>query len=134
MFVVALGNILATTIVSPDTAFATGVLAFGILIALQFIASLATSRSHTLERIINGRPSLLLLNGEFCHEAMRKHRMTDEEVRAAIRTHGLARLRDVKAVALETDGTLSVVEAGPEDEECSSLSDVPEFPKRQGRP
>jgi uncharacterized membrane protein YcaP (DUF421 family) len=60
--------------------------------------------------------------------------MTDEEVRAAIRAHGLARLRDVKAVVLETDGTLSVVKAGHDDEEFSSLSDVPEFPKREQRP
>ncbi len=75
-----------------------GIVTFDVPIGLQCIVSLATSHSHRWEQIINGRPTLRLLNGEFCHDMIRKHRMTDEEVRAAIRTRGLARFEETNAV------------------------------------
>jgi uncharacterized membrane protein YcaP (DUF421 family) len=83
-----------------------GIAALVVPIGLQCIVSLATSRSHRWEQIINGRPTLRLLNGGLCHEMMRKYRLTDEEVRAAIRKHGLAPTEDANAVVLGTNGDL----------------------------
>jgi len=51
---------------------------------------------------------LLLSKGQFIPRALRHERVTEEEVRAAIRTKGVKRVEDVDAVILENDGTLSV--------------------------
>jgi uncharacterized membrane protein YcaP (DUF421 family) len=59
-------------------------------------------------RVINGEPTLLLSHGKFIDRALKKQRVTEEEIRAAIRAKGVNRVEDVDAVVLENDGTLSV--------------------------
>ena len=62
---------------------------------------------------------MLLYRGEFLSESLRKARVTEAEVRAAIRSAGLASLRGVEAVVLETDGSFSVVHQGTENDRHS---------------
>jgi uncharacterized membrane protein YcaP (DUF421 family) len=51
----------------------------------------------------------LLHNGRLLQQALRRERVTEAEVRAAVRSAGYARLDDLVAVVLETDGSLSAV-------------------------
>lgn len=106
---VALGSTLATMLLSRDTALAQGVLAFALLAALQFGIAWTTLRAPSLGRLVKAEPRLLLRRGAFLRAAMRAERVTEDEVRAAIRAAGIARLDGVEAVILETDGSLSVV-------------------------
>jgi len=55
--------------------------------------------------------------------AMRAARVTEDEVRSAIRSSGLSAMDEVDAVILETDGSFSVVKRGAGDSR-SSLSGV----------
>ena len=108
VFVVAVGSVFASTIISKDVTLVEGIAALATLIGIQiFLAELA-ARSSIAERIINGEPALLLSRGKFIQRALKKERVTEEEVRAAIRTKGVSRVEDVDAVILENDGTLSV--------------------------
>ena len=66
------------------------------------------ARSERFDRIINGHPTLLFSHGKFIPRALRKERVTEGEVRAAIREMGVTRVEDVDAVVLENDGSLSV--------------------------
>jgi uncharacterized membrane protein YcaP (DUF421 family) len=127
VFVVALGSTLAATILSPGVTLADGVLALSALIGLQILLSWLCTRSHLLDRLINGEPALLLHRGRFLREAMGRERVTEEEMRAAVRNRGLASFDDVESIVLETDGTFSVVWQKT-DGESSSLSDVPGHP------
>ncbi len=52
---------------------------------------------------------MLLYCGEFLPAALRQVRVTEDEVRAAIRSAGVNSLDNVHAVVLETDGSFSVV-------------------------
>src|SRR5207237_896288 len=109
VFVVALGSTLATTILSEDVTLASGMMACFTLLALQYLISWTTNRSRRVENFINGQPSLLFQEGKFLKPAMRRHRITESEIMAAIRGRGLSELEEVHAVVLETDGTLSVL-------------------------
>ena len=62
-----------------------------------------------MERWIKAEPTLLLLRGELRHDAMRRARVTEGEIRAAVRAKGITALEDVEAVVLETDGSVSVL-------------------------
>lgn len=42
------------------------------------------------------------------HWSLKRDRVTEEEVRAAIRGKGITRVKDVEAVILENDGTLTM--------------------------
>lgn len=127
VFVVALGSTLATTILSSDTTLADGITAFIVLMGLQITLSLLCVYSHRVDSIVNGEPTLLMHKGNFLDRAMKRERVTKEEVLAAIRNNGIRMYNEVDSVVLETDGTFSVVsrEVG---ERCSSLSDVADHP------
>jgi uncharacterized membrane protein YcaP (DUF421 family) len=105
---VALGSTLASVITSQDIALAQGVLAFAMLILLQFAIAKAALRWQKVERLINGEPKLLLHEGKLLHGAMRQARVTEEEVRSAVRLQGHVGFSRVRAVVLETNGVLSV--------------------------
>jgi uncharacterized membrane protein YcaP (DUF421 family) len=127
VFVVALGSSLATTILSPDTTLAEGIVAILVLVALQVLLSWLCVRSHMLNKIINGEPVLLMHRGNFLNEVMQRERVTAEEIRAAVRNKGLGELQAINSVVLETDGTFSIVSEHVS-EGASALCDIKGHP------
>jgi len=106
--VVAVGSVYANTIISKDITLLEGIAAMGTLVVIQVVLAELAARYPAAERIINGEPTLLLSRGKFIPRALKKERITEEEVRSAIRSKGVNRVEDVDAVILENDGTLSV--------------------------
>ncbi len=121
---VALGSTLATVLLSKDVALAEGALALALLVALQYAITWLSVRSTAVDRLVKSEPALLLRGGKFLRGAMRKARVTEGEVLAAVRRHGEAELGNVAAVVLETDGSFSVLVGRGEGEPSSALRDV----------
>ena len=120
---VALGSTLATVLLSSSVSLVRGVLAFAVLIFLQFFITWLSVRSPGFRRLVKAEPTLLLHKGEFLRGAMRRERVTEEEVRAALRAQGVAAVEEVEAVVLETESSFSVV-MKPSGESDSALADV----------
>ncbi len=112
---VALGSTLATILLSKDTPLAEGLLAFALLILLQFIITWLSVRSKTVSRLVKAEPRLLYYQGEFLWNAMKTERVNQGEVLQAMRSQGMNH-EDVEAVVLETDGNFSVVNKVTSDE------------------
>lgn len=108
----SLGSTLATVLLSKDVALAEGALAFAVLIGLQFVVTWSSVRTRWVRRMVTGDPVMLLDRGAFLPAATRRARVTEDEVRAAVRSAGLASLNEIEAVVLETDGSFSVVPRG----------------------
>jgi uncharacterized membrane protein YcaP (DUF421 family) len=106
---VALGSTLATVLLTKDVALAEGALAFALLIGLQFVVTWSSVRVRWVRRLATGEPLMLLYRGEFLPAALRHARVTEDEVRAAVRSAGIDSLSKVQAVVLETNGSFSVV-------------------------
>ena len=106
---VALGSTLATVLLSKDVALAEGALAFLVLVGLQYALAWLGSRSRKAQRLIKSEPALLLYQGRLLESAMRRERVAEPEVLAAVRSQGVGDVREVEAVVLETDGTFSVI-------------------------
>lgn len=113
---VALGSTLATVLLSSDVALAEGVLAFGLLVGMQYVITWLSVRSSTVRQLVKSEPNLLFHNGDFLLDAMKRERVTRDEVLAAVREQGKPSLEQVGAVVLETDGTFSILSATPEDQ------------------
>jgi uncharacterized membrane protein YcaP (DUF421 family) len=119
---IALGSTLASILTSKTVALTQGALALGLLVGLQFAITWLSVRVGWLRRLIKSEPTLLLDRGRVLHDALCKQRVTESELRAAVRSQGIASLEDVEAVVLETDGTFSVIkQAGGS---CSALVGV----------
>lgn len=106
---VALGSTLAAVLLDQDVPLLEGVLALGLLVWLQFAITWLSVRSSRFQHMIKAEPTLLVHEGRMLHAAMRRERVTEEEIRAALRQSGRNDLAEVTAVVLETDGTLSVI-------------------------
>jgi uncharacterized membrane protein YcaP (DUF421 family) len=106
---VALGSILATTMLSSDVSLMEGLAAFIILIGLQFVIAWLSVKSSTVSGWVKSEPTLLFHQGQFLKQALRRERVTEDEVRAAVRNQGIATMAAVEAVILETDGSFSAL-------------------------
>lgn len=121
---VALGSTLATILLSKDTSLADGMVALALLICLQYIVAWTTVRSQWVERVVKSEPALLVHRGRILESALRRERVTQEEVLSAIRAQGMSALADVAAVVLETDGTFSVLHGPEKEQDATSLAGV----------
>ncbi|WP_119154648.1 DUF421 domain-containing protein [Caldimonas tepidiphila] len=120
---VALGSTLATVLLSKDVSLSEGVTALALLIGLQWILTWLSVRSRRVSDWVKAEPSLLYHEGRFLRDAMRRERVTEDELRAAVRMHGFGRMEQAVAVILETDGSLDVI-GPPGDRPWTALANV----------
>lgn len=106
---VALGSTLATILLSRDVALVQGVLAFLVLVGMQFAITWTSLRSSSVAHLAKSEPAALVYRGQVLEAAMRRERVLGAELEASLREHGISRVEDVDLVVLETDGTFSVV-------------------------
>ncbi len=121
---IALGSVLATVITSREIPIAEGALALVGLVSAQYGAARSTRRWRWFERLVKPRPTALLVDGRFRQEAMRRNRVSSDEVVAAVRKAGLATLHEVAYVVLETDGTFSVLRRADDDSALEGVEGV----------
>lgn len=123
---VALGSTLATILLSSTVAWAEGAVALVLLASLQFAVAWLATRFPREGSVLTARSTLLLRHGEPCSAALLSQRVSENELRQAVRSSGGGDLSKVAAVVLESDGSLSIIK-----EESlgdgSTMADVPGF-------
>lgn len=106
---VALGSTFATVVIDRSVPLAEGVAALALLVYLQYAITWLSVRSARVRALVKSEPTLLVRDGTCLEGAMRRQRVTRDEIEAALRQHGSVDLAAVRYVVLETDGTLTVV-------------------------
>ncbi|MFE0801302.1 DUF421 domain-containing protein [Streptomyces sp. NPDC058812] len=130
---VALGSTLATILLNRGVSLAEGALALTLLVVLQLINAKTAVHSCEFRRMIKAEATMLLSDGCMLTDEMARQRVTESEVRQAVRSKGIGVLEDVTAVVLETDGSFSVVSRSQTGSD-SSLQDVRKpRPRQSGR-
>lgn len=80
------------------------------LFALDIGLSYVKERWPTAEKVLDGRPTVLVVDGQPVERALRKARVAIEDVLEAARTQqGLQRLDQVRYAVLEIGGGISIV-------------------------
>jgi uncharacterized membrane protein YcaP (DUF421 family) len=129
---VALGSTLATILLSSDVSLLQGVLAFLVLVGMQFLITWSSMRSKRVREAAKSEPTALVYRGRMLREPMHRERVLESEVDAAIRSHGHASVAEVDLVVLETDGTFAVVPRLPA--EAERAGSVASLLPEEGRP
>ena len=115
---IALGSILASTLLSPTTSLTEGIAGMFALLLLQFIVTFLSARWNGLAKLVRSEPKLVFSDGKFLDHALKRERVTRDEILAAIRKKGHGRVEDIAAVVMESDGSFSVMQDGP----CKDLT------------
>lgn len=106
---VAFGSVLSTILLDSSISLLEGLLGFALLVLFQFFITFLSVRSNQFSQLIKAEPKMLYLQGQFFRNAMKKERVTEDEMLQSVRKQGIGTLDEVKAIVLETDGTLSII-------------------------
>lgn len=104
---IAIGSTLASIVTTRSLSLVEGVAALALLVGMQFLVTATSVRWKGFHRAVTSEPTLLLRDGEPLLEAMKRERITEDELQAAVRQAGGRALREADAVILETDGSLT---------------------------
>lgn len=106
---IAIGSTLASVITTRSLSLLEGITALGLLVGLQYLVTATSVRWKGFHRAVTAEPTLLLRNGAPLVAAMKRQRITADELEAAVRQAGGRVLQDADVVILETDGSLTGV-------------------------
>jgi uncharacterized membrane protein YcaP (DUF421 family) len=123
-----IANTVQNSMTGPDTSLDGGIVAAGMLLALDVGLSAASARWHWFRQAVIGVPTVLVSQGKVNERALRREDITHEELRAALLEHGVEKLADVALAVLEVDGSVSVV---PKTQDAVTSIKNPELHHRQ---
>lgn len=109
-----LGGIIGGVIYSRDLHLIQFAVVLGIWFFLVFFLRRLKSRNHYLQRVLDGKPVVLIVNGVVDVAACRKAKVTAHELTFKLRMHNIFDIRKVKRAVLEQNGQLLTVLAGEE--------------------
>jgi uncharacterized membrane protein YcaP (DUF421 family) len=105
---VAIGSIIATTILSKSVTLTDGIMGTIAVYLLQISMAYAR-RNDAVKKIIDNQPFLLMDGPVILEENLRKGRVAKSDLRAKLREANVTELSEVKAVIFETTGDISVL-------------------------
>src|SRR5690349_15387321 len=91
-----------------DNSISGGIIAASTLIAVNGIVGRITYRSKTMERLIEGRPEIIIHNGKLAADVMKRELLTHHELNAALRAAGVSCIAEVRYALLEATGEFTV--------------------------
>lgn len=108
---VAVGSAFGRALTAKTVSLAEALVAFALLVALQYAVTRVQVAWPPFGRFVTNPPVLLYFRGEYLRAPMRRERVTESELRAAVRKKPVGTLADVDAVVLESNGEFSVVQS-----------------------
>jgi len=96
-------------IIYGDVRFIQGTVAIVAIGALTYADSWLAYFDHGMESILEGKPTIVVRDGEFEWKGMRQERMNEKDVLGQLRGHGIQDMREVHLAVVEHDGSVSVL-------------------------
>ncbi|MES2617079.1 MAG: YetF domain-containing protein [Bacteroidota bacterium] len=109
VFILLISNSVQNAMVGTNSSLEGGLLAAGVLFALNLILRRLNYKFKFIRKITEGNPIILIYDGELQEKTLEKQQITHEEIMAAVREHGLKNISDVNLAMLEIDGNISVI-------------------------
>ena len=100
---------LVDEIIYGDVRILQGAVAIVSIAAFAYADSWLAYFDHGMEAILEGKPTIVVREGEFDRRGMRQERMNEKDVLGALRSQGLIDMREVHLAAVEHDGSVSVL-------------------------
>ena len=106
---IAIGSVLASTILSETPSFVQGGLAIAFILLFQSVYSKLTLKFKWFDKLVSNKPLLLMEGERICYENLHATNLSEKDLMAKLREANIIQLSEVKAVVLETTGDVSVL-------------------------
>ena len=113
---VALGSMVATTVLSKSVSLWEGVVGIAAIYVLQLFVAILR-RFKIVQNAVDNGPLMLMDGQTILHENLKKARVTEADLRSKLREANVIRLKEVRAVVFEATGDISVLHTDKDDEE-----------------
>jgi uncharacterized membrane protein YcaP (DUF421 family) len=100
-------------VVFGEVSFAKGMAGILPIAALEYAGSWLSFKNPSIDQVIEGSPTIVMRNGQFDSAGMRRERMTENDIDAALRHHGIDDRKDVRLATVEIDGQITVLSHSP---------------------
>tara|TARA_R110002012_G_scaffold39867_12_gene109989 strand:- start:102 stop:623 length:522 start_codon:yes stop_codon:yes gene_type:complete len=111
---VAIGSIIATTVLSKSVSLLQGIVGLAAVYVLQISVAMVR-RFKIVQKIIDNEPLLLMDGEEILHNNLRKARVTEADLRSKLREANVLELSQIRAVIFECTGDIAVLHTKDED-------------------
>lgn len=105
---IAMGDLLQQGITGEDRTLTGGILAVSTFAILVVGMNFASARWPKLNRAMEGYAIILVKEGNIDERALKRQRITMEELKAAARQAEIDTFADIKLAVLETNGKISI--------------------------
>lgn len=109
ILILLISNSVQNAMVGPDTSLWGGLVAALVLFVINFIIKKLTHKFKFLSNLLLDKPEILIHDGQLDFKSLSKLDISDEELKEAMREHGIEYFKDVKLAMLEIDGTISII-------------------------
>jgi uncharacterized membrane protein YcaP (DUF421 family) len=114
----AVANAVQNGIIGNDNSVTGALVGATVLLAVNGLLALVLYRFLWLRRALMGRPTVLIRDGELDGRALRRERLSSDELLGAVQGEGAASFEDVALARLEPNGKLVVqVRTAPAEEQ-----------------
>lgn len=109
ILILLISNSVQNAMVGPDTSLWGGLVAALVLFIINFIIKKLIRKYKAFGELLLDKPEVLIHNGKLDFKALSKLDISNEELKEAMREHGVEHFTDVKLCMLEIDGTISII-------------------------
>ena len=109
ILILLISNSVQNAMVGSNTSLWGGLAAASILFVINFVLKKLMYRYKGFSDFMQERPEILIHNGTLDFKNLSKLNITSDELKEAMREHGVEFFKDVKLAMLEIDGNISII-------------------------
>lgn len=110
VLLLVLSNAVQNSMNAGDNSLVGGLISATALVALNYGVGFLTLRSRRIERLVDGRPEVLIRDGQLFSAVMQRAQLTEHELHSALRQAGCEKVEEVSLAILEINGAISVIQ------------------------
>ena len=108
-----LSNAVQNSMNGGDNSLVGGLIIAVALVASNELISYLAIKNKKLSTLIDGRPEILVHNGRIFEKIMQKERITEADLKTALRMNGLMSVDEVHYAMIEATGHISIIPLRP---------------------
>jgi uncharacterized membrane protein YcaP (DUF421 family) len=109
ILILLISNSVQNAMVGSDISLFGGLAAASVLFIINFTLKKLMYKFPKFSNFMQEKPEILIHDGKMDFKALSKLNITHDELKEAIREHGIEHFSDVKLAMLEIDGNISII-------------------------
>jgi uncharacterized membrane protein YcaP (DUF421 family) len=109
VLILLISNAVQNAMVGNNTSLLGGLAAAAVLFILNYLLKKIMFKSKLVREFISQHPEILIHDGKLNFKKLSQLGISDDELKEAMREHGIEHYTDVKLAIFEVDGNISII-------------------------